>query len=103
MNKIKRAASALGHSELDIHSGDGCITLSVKDSENSTSNTFSIDIPAEFDPSVTFSFICNISNLKLLPGDYQVGISQKLISHFKGMNDGVEYYIALEKTSKYGQ
>lgn len=103
LNRIKRAASALGHSELAIKSGEGCIVLSVQDSENSTSNTFSIDIPADFDQSVPFNFICNISNLKLLPGDYEVQISSKLITHFINTNNGVEYYIALEKSSTYGE
>jgi hypothetical protein len=103
LSKIKRAASALGHSELAIQSADGCITLSVQDSDNNTSNSFSIDIPAEFDPSVEFTFICNISNLKLIPGDYEVKISSKLISHFTNTDNGVQYYIALEKSSKYGE
>ena len=41
-----------------------------------------IDIPAEYDQLIPFNFICNISNLKLLPGDYDVQISSKLISRF---------------------
>lgn len=102
LNKIKRAASALGHTELAISSGEGCIVLSVQDSENSTSNTYSIDVPAEFDQSVSFNFICSISNLKVLPGDYEVSISSKLISKFTSVNEDIEYFIALEKSSTYG-
>jgi hypothetical protein len=42
-----------------------------------------------------------IGNLKMLPGDYTVSISSKLISHFKNANLPVEYWIALEKTSTF--
>lgn len=102
LNKIKRAAAALGHTTLEIANGEGCVTLSVKDSENSTSNTFSIDIPGDFEEGTSFSFVCNIANLKLLPGDYNVSISSKLITNFKSTEGTVEYFIALEKSSKYG-
>ena len=104
LNRIKRAASALGHTELGIVSGEsGIVTLCVQDSENNTSNSFSIDIPAEYDQSIPFNFICNISNLKLLPGDYDVQISSKLISRFSNQDNKMEYFIALEKSSQYGE
>lgn len=102
LNKIKRAASALGHSELAITPNEGSISLTIRDSENPTSNTFTIDVPGTYGDS-DFCFICNISSLKLLPGDYNVEISSKLISHFKNKEGNVEYFIALEKNSTYGE
>ena len=71
LNKIKRAASALGHSELSIKANNGSISLTIFDSGNTTSNTFSIDVDGEYQ-SEDFNFIISISNLKLLPGDYKV-------------------------------
>jgi len=103
LNKVKRAASVLGHGEMVITSGNGCITLTVQDSENATSNTFSIDVPAKFDYERMFNFVLNIQNLKVLPGDYEVKISSKLISQFTSKDGTVEYHIALEKTSTYGE
>ena len=103
LNKVKRAASVLGHAEMVISSNDGCVTLSIQDIENSTSNTFSIDVPAKYDTNATFSFVLNISNLKVLPGDYEVKISSKLISQFTSKDGAAEYHIALEKTSSYGE
>jgi hypothetical protein len=38
----------------------------------------------------------------MLPGDYKVSISSRLISNWKNNNIPVEYFIALEKSSKYG-
>ena len=102
LNKIKRAASALGHDEVSITGKDGVISLSVVDSQNSTSNAFSIDIDGEYPEGVEFNFVLNISNLKIITGDYDVHISSKRISTFKHKELNVQYWIALEKTSSYG-
>ena len=102
LNRIKRAASTLGHSELSITGKDGVLSLSVVDSQNATSNAFSIDVSGEF-VGDNFNFIFNIANLKMIPGDYEVGISSKLISHFVNKEVGIQYWIALEKTSEYGE
>lgn len=103
LNKIKRAASALGHKELSITpSGDNCVTLTVTSSDNSTANTFSIDVTGE-SKTDKYNFIFNISNLKMIAGNYDVDISSKLISQFKNTESPVKYWIALEKNSKYGE
>lgn len=102
LNKIKRAASTLGHDEVSITGKDGVISLSVVDSQNSTSNAFSIDIDGEYPSEANFNFVIGISNLKIIPGDYEVEISSKLISCFKHKDLNVKYWIALEKTSSYG-
>ena len=102
LNKLKRAASTLGHNEVSITGKDGVLSLSVVDSQNSTSNTFSIDVDGEFKPDVNFNFIINIGNLKILPGDYEVQISSKLITQFKNREVNVTYWIALEKSSTFG-
>lgn len=101
LGRIKRAATALGHSEVSITGSDGVLNLSVVDSKNKTSNAYSIDVAADFD-ATDFNFILNISNLKIMPGDYDVAISSKLISHFTNKEFGISYWIALEKTSTYG-
>jgi len=102
LNKIKRAASALGHDEVSITGKEGVISLSVVDSQNSTSNTFSIDIDGEYPEGTEFNFVLSISNLKIITGDYNVEISSKRISRFTHKELNVQYWIALEKTSSYG-
>ena len=102
MNKLKRAASTLGHGEVSISGQDGVLSLSVVDSQNMTSNAFSIDVDGEFDKDPVFNFILSINNLKILPGDYEVAISSKLISQFSHKSLDVKYWIALEKTSTFG-
>ena len=102
MNKIKRAASTLGHSEVSISGQDGVLSLSVVDSQNMTSNAFSIDVDGDFEKDAVFNFILSINNLKILPGDYEVAISSKLISQFSHTSLDVKYWIALEKSSTFG-
>jgi hypothetical protein len=101
LNRLKKAASALGHSEVSITGKNGVLSLSVVESQNSTSNAFSIDIDGDFGDA-TFNFVMSIANLKILPGDYDVSISSKLISQFSHKEMNVQYWIALEKTSTYG-
>ena len=102
LNKIKRAASTLGHNEVSITGKNGIITLSVVDSQNKTSNVFEIDIDGEFAEGAVFNFILNINNLKIIPGDYNVEISSKLISQFSNSEMNIKYWIAMEKSSTFG-
>ena len=50
-----------------------------------------------------FNIVMKKENLKIIPGDYDVSISSKGISHFKNVNLDLEYWIALEPTSEYGE
>ena len=102
INKIKKAASVLGHATLEIAGNKGKVTVSVADLKNETANKYSIVVDESNACKENFSFVMVIGNLKMLPGDYDVSISAKLISHFKNTAQPVEYYIALEKTSTYG-
>ena len=101
LGKIRRAAGALGHKELKVEPSGGAVSLTVTSTENSTANTFSIDVDGNANVD-KYNFIFNISNLKMLSGDYNVEISKKLISKFTNSQSNVSYWIALEKTSTYG-
>ena len=101
LSKIKRAASVLGHSEVSVSVDNNVVVLTVIDNSNRTSNAFSIVVDGEFETS-DFNFVFNISNLKMIDGDYVVSISRKLISHFVNKESGFEYWVALEKSSTYG-
>lgn len=101
LSKIKRAASVLGHTDLSVTASNGVISLSVIDSKDTTSNVFSIDVDGTFG-EFNFNFVFNIGNLKMVDGDYEVGISSKLISHFVNNETATEYWVALEKSSTYG-
>ena len=99
---IKKAASIFGHTQMVIEPDNGAIRLSVNDPENKTSNTYSVVVDGGYDDS-TFNFVLNISNLKMVSEDYQVKISSKLISEFTNSDETLKYWVALEKTSSYGE
>lgn len=103
LNKLRSAASALGHNEVSVTAGENGLTLSVVDNENATSNTYSIDVPHTSISLQKFNYVINIGNLKIIPGDYEVSISSKLISQFKHKSTNVSYWIALEKSSTIGE
>jgi len=101
LNQIRKAAALLGHTELSIQGEDGVVTASVFDSKDATSNSFTMELDKDNACKNEFNFVVSIPNLKLLPGDYFVSISSKLISNWTNSNYPVEYFVALEKSSTY--
>lgn len=102
LSQIRKAASALGHSEMSITATDEGVNIKVFDSKDSSANIYNIQLAN--DAGYTegqFEFVIDINNLKLLDGDYEVKISSKLISEWKNTTQAVRYYIALEKNSNY--
>lgn len=100
MSQLRKASSTLGHKNLVISKGvTGSVTLSIVDVKNSTSNAFTIEVEGTFDDAHANAprLSINIDNLKLLPGDYEVEVSSKLISKFTNTSKNAVYWIALEK------
>jgi len=102
LTRVKRAASVLGHTEMSLSVVNDVLQLSVIDQNDKTSNVFSIDVDGEYKDE-NFNFVFNIANLKMVDDDYRVDISSKLISHFVNEISGIQYWVALEKTSTYGE
>ena len=100
--KVLRAAGALGHEKMTITATEGGVLLTVVDNTDATSNAFEIVVPGTVE-SEDFTFVMNIANLKLISGDYDVEVSSRLISKFTNKGADICYYIALEKSSTYGE
>lgn len=102
MDRVQKAASTLGHKQMIISSNNGgTATVTVGEAKNKTANTFEYELPAAAGSALNheFEFIFTIPTLNLLPGDYRVSVSSKLISQFT-KND-VTYWIGLDKASTY--
>ena len=96
-NKLKRASAALGHKQISISSDADKVKLTITDTKNQTANLFSVKL----DDGVVNSVLppnlnINIDNLKLMQGDYNVEVSNKLISRFTHADRNLQYFIALE-------
>lgn len=90
---IQKATGIYKLPDLNI-SSDEEIVLSVRDNEITTSNTYDIIVPGTFEGS--HSLDLKVENIRLLQGDYQVGVSKHHISKWKHLTLDLTYYIALE-------
>lgn len=98
ISMIMRTSSVLKSSDISI-TGDGTsIKLIVGDKKNTTANKFELDLG---DFTSEFSAFIKVSNLKLIPGDYLVEISNKRVSRWTNQNTSLTYFIGLENDSKF--
>mgnify|MGYP001451458387 FL=1 len=93
---LQKASAVYSLPDLTFQSIEGHdeIKLILRDKENDTSNTY--DITVAGCSTGTYSLDLKIENIRLLPGDYTVKVSQHLISEWTNVNTDLTYYIALE-------
>lgn len=105
LNAMRKAAGALGVNDVVITNLEAANSVSaqVTDIKDSTANSFAVALDASNVTSEPFKFVFNIANFKVLAGNYDVSVSSKLISNFKNTSGNVEYFIALEKSSTFGE
>lgn len=94
ITSLLKANSVYNLPDLTFDSKDGEITLSVGDRENDTSNTYEQVVTGE--TTGDYKLNMKIENLRLLPGDYEVRVSELLISEWKHTKLDLVYYIAME-------
>ena len=99
LDKLLKAAAIYQLTDLAVIGEAGVVKLLVRDKKNDTSNDFSV-IVGETDKQFSFNF--KIENIKILPGTYDVIVSQKLLSRFVSKNHDLTYFIALEPDSTFG-
>ena len=99
LDKLLKAAAIYQLPDLAVIGEAGVVKLLVRDKKNDTSNDFSV-IVGETDKQFSFNF--KIENIKILPGTYDVIVSQKLLSRFVSKNHDLTYFIALEPDSTFG-
>jgi len=99
LDKLLKAAAIYQLPDLSVVGENGAVKLLVRDKKNDTSNSFSIAVG---ETESTFSFNFKVENIKILPGTYEVVVSQKLLSRFSAKNYDLTYYIALEPDSTFG-
>ena len=99
LDRLLKAAAIYQLPDLSAVGEDGVVKLVVRDKKNETSNVFSITVG---ETDATFSFNFKVENIKILPGTYDVVVSQKLLSRFSSKNHDLIYYIALEPDSTFG-
>ena len=99
LDKLLKAAGIYQLPDLSVVGENGAVKLLVRDKKNDTSNSFAIAV-GETDSTFNFNF--KVENIKILPGTYDIVVSQKLLSRFTAKNYDLTYYIALEPDSTFG-
>ena len=98
LDKLMKAASVYQLPDLCAVGEDGVVKLVVRDKKNETSNDYAV-VVGETEGNFVFNF--KVENIKLIPGSYDVVVSQKLLSKFTCREHDLKYYIALEPDSSY--
>jgi hypothetical protein len=91
--QLQKAAAIYSVPDLCLYGHDGKIYLSVNDKKNETSNVYSLPVGETEDE---FCHCLKMENLKLLPGTYNVQISDPKVAKFVNKQYNVSYWIALE-------
>ena len=99
LDKLLKAAAVYQLPDLSAVGEAGVVKLVVRDKKNDTSNEFQV-VVGETDAEFTFNF--KVENIKIIPGTYNVVISQKCISKFTNEKYNLDYFIALEPDSTFG-
>ena len=99
LDKLLKAASVYQLPDVSAVGDAGVVKLVVRDKKNDTSNDFSIVVG---ETESTFSFNFKVENIKIVPGTYDVVVSQKLLSRFTCRDYDLKYFIALEPDSTFG-
>jgi len=99
LDKLLKAAAVYQLPDICAVGENGVVKLVVRDRKNDTSNAHE-EVVGETDKVFSFNF--KVENIKVLPGTYDVVVSQKLLSRFTSKNHDLTYYIALEPDSTFG-
>ena len=100
-NDITKAASVLQVGDIAIRSNANELEIVALDKKDSTSNSYSITLGDLPHGDHDFCFYFKAENLKMLPGDYDVSITEKVVSQFTNTNLSLKYWVALESDSYY--
>ncbi len=100
-NDILKASSVLQVSDIAIRSNSDELEIVALDKKDKSSNSYSIALDHLPAGAPQFSFFFKSENLKMLSGDYDVSISDKVVSQFTNTNRSLKYWVALESDSYF--
>ena len=101
LQKCLRSASMGELQNIIVESDGNEIDIVVKNKDTKTSNEYRINVSNDGNGD-KFHLVFDTTNLKLIPGTYDVSMDGKIVSEFKNLEKKLTYYIANEKSSQYG-
>ena len=100
LSQVMKASNVLGTPEISVESDSGNINIKALDVNNDSTDTFTVALDEKSDSK--FRFVFKTENMKMLPGNYDVEISSKGISHFTMQGQKLQYWSATESSSSFG-
>ena len=99
--ELMKAASIMQLPDFCIRNNGDMVEAVVLDKADSSSNHYSVELGEVTWQGNSFEFFFKVENMKILPGEYTVNITEKVVSEFIHTNRDIKYYIALESDSNY--
>ena len=100
LSQIIKASNVLGTPEISVECESGNISVKALDVNNDSTDTFKVELEEKSEHK--FRFVFKTDNMKMIPGNYDVEISSKGISHFSLQGQKLQYWIATESSSTFG-
>jgi hypothetical protein len=97
---IQKTSAVLRSPNVAVNSDGTAVSIVSFDLSDTSAATNSVDIGVASDKK--YSLIFKTENLKVIPGTYDVEISSKGVAHFTNSKDNIQYWIATETGSTYG-
>lgn len=92
VQSLSKASNILSLDYLKFKSDGDKILCELQDSSNTSSNSYFVEVDGD---GVEFETEIKMENINILPGDYDVGVSEDSFVSFKG--EGVKYWVAAEQ------
>ena len=96
---LLKASNIMQLPDVGLVSDGDTINLIATDKKNQTSNQFNVEVADG--TGTKFNFYFKRENLRMIPGEYDLTVSSKNISHWVNANKNLQYWVALETDSTY--
>ena len=98
LETLKKAAAVLQIPDVSVKGDGETIKLVVSDKKNSGSNSYQIEVG---ETNVNFEFVFKVESLKIINGDYDVVVSEKMLSRFQHRSSNIVYFIAVDPANSF--
>jgi hypothetical protein len=91
--QMMKASSVLQLPQITFISAENGLSAKLHDEEDATSNNYTVNLS---DADTEFEVTFDMEHLRLLPGDYEVTVSQGPVVQFKNLSVDLTYWIAVK-------
>jgi hypothetical protein len=95
---VQRTASVLHSADVSVVGDGSKMKIVVADKKNAAANAYEVALS---DTDKSFKVNLKVDNLKMIPGNYNVAISNKKISRFQSSTSDLVYFVAVEADSTF--